>query len=107
MLNPMERRHNTRFKAVDIKDPSDNFIQWLSDTVLPSSGYISKSLRKKRLTDSTMDNLEYIGWSCKSCPTLLKRQAKYLYYIRLYSNPELYDITDIEIDILWKEETNV
>jgi len=93
METPSLRLFNMKFKNVNVKDAPENFLIWLSEVKLPKSNYLNKSVRGKTLAACSLDVLEYIGWSCKNCNPLLKKQAKFLYYIRLYPK-----ISELEID---------
>jgi len=83
------------FKDVKVKDPSEKFLVWVSQPQfrLPKSNYLNTRIRGKLLVELEIDDLEYIGWTCKQCNELTKKQAKYLYFINLYPK-----ISELEID---------
>ena len=92
-----------RFKNVNLKDPKESFLIWLGEVKLPRSNYLNKKIRGKLLLNVKFENLEYIAFKCNGCSDLLKKQAKYLYFIQLYENLSEYDITEDEYDSLVEE----
>jgi hypothetical protein len=103
MLTPLMKVKQMKFNNVNVKDPSEDFLIWLSNVILPKSNYLSKKVRGKKLLEIDIDSLEYIAFKCKSCNDLLKKQAKYLYFIKLYENMAKYEIEEYEFDELVKE----
>ncbi len=77
---------------------------WIGNIKLPKSGYLSKSIRGLPFLELTQDNLEYLGWTCKSCPTLLKKQARFLYYVNLYPQLSELELDEEEFnEVLWED----
>jgi len=107
MSTPSLRFKNMHFKNVNVKDPSDKFMVWLGEVKLPKSNYLNKSTRGKQLLTLPIETVEYIGWSCKQCNPLLKRQAKYLYFIMLYPQISEHDISEEEFDEVVAEELKI
>ena len=92
-----------RFKKVNLKDPNESFLVWLGTVILPKSNYLNKKIRGKNLLEIDFNALEYIAFTCKQCNKLLKKQALYLYFIKLYQNLSNHDLDEDEYDDLVEE----
>jgi len=92
-----------RFKNLNVKEPKESFLVWLGTIVLPKSNYLNKKIRGKNLLEVDFESLEYIAFKCKQCNDLLKKQAKFLYFIQMYQKLNELDIEEEEFDELIEE----
>ena len=102
-MTPLMKAKEMKFNNVNLKDPQEEFIIWLSKIKLPKSNYLNKKVRGNMLLNLDLNALEYIAFKCIQCNDLLKKQSKYLYFIKLYENLEEYELEEYEYDELVKE----
>jgi hypothetical protein len=103
MLSPLERAMQMKFSDIDLKSPDPKLRRWLEEEILPKSNYLNRKARGKQLGEVGFDTLEYIAFKCKQCTGILKKKAKYLYFIILFGQLELHEINEDDYDALVKE----
>ena len=99
MENPRAKNIKRKlFLDLDVKNPSEETMNYLKDTKLPKSGYLNTGTRGKLLTALTLDQLEYIAFNCKQCTDFVKLKSLVAYFIKLYQHLSENDFTEEEYD---------